>query len=133
MINQRMYKNVVALGIAGFALFLTTSGALAFSASFAWCSGSPSFALTDVPQGTARLQFAMTDLNVPSSRRRHGRLQRADRGAVRCLFIRLHRAVASGGPGPHLPVQHQSARVEQRGAGNNHNAAQVSGVTIRVG
>ncbi len=66
MINQRMYKNVVVLGIAGFALFLATSGALAFSASFAWCSGSPSFALTDVPQGTARLQFAMTDLNVPS-------------------------------------------------------------------
>jgi hypothetical protein len=25
MINQRMYQNVVALGIAGFALFLTTS------------------------------------------------------------------------------------------------------------
>ena len=62
MINQRMYKNVVVLGIAGFALFLTASGAFAFSASFAWCSGSPSFALTDVPQGTARLQFAMTDL-----------------------------------------------------------------------
>ncbi len=34
MINQLMYQNVVALGIAGFALFLTTSGALAFSASF---------------------------------------------------------------------------------------------------
>jgi hypothetical protein len=31
---------------AGFALLLSTSGALAFSASFAWCSGSPSFTLT---------------------------------------------------------------------------------------
>ena len=49
MINQRMYENVVALGIAGLALFLTASGALAFSASLAWCSGSPSFALMDVP------------------------------------------------------------------------------------
>jgi hypothetical protein len=66
MINQRMYQNVVALGIAGFALFLTTSGVLAFSASFAWCSGSPSFALMDVPPGTTKLKFAMTDRNVPS-------------------------------------------------------------------
>jgi hypothetical protein len=66
VINRRTYQNAVALGIAGFALLLTMSAAFAFSASFAWCSGSPSFALTDVPPGTARLQFAMTDLNVPS-------------------------------------------------------------------
>ena len=66
MINRLTYQNAAALGIAGFALFLTASGALAFSTSFAWCSGSPSVALTDVPQGTVRLQFAMTDLNVPS-------------------------------------------------------------------
>ncbi len=67
MINRRLYqKKAAALGIAGLALFLTTSGALAFSASVAWCSGSPSFALTDVPPGTATLQFAMTDLNVPN-------------------------------------------------------------------
>jgi hypothetical protein len=70
MINRRTYQNAAALGIAGFALLLTTSGAFAFSASFAWCSGSPSFTLTDVPHGTTRLQFAMTNLNVPSFR--HG-------------------------------------------------------------
>ncbi len=68
MMNGGRYQNAAAVGIAGFALLLTTSGAFAFSASFAWCSGSPSFTLTDVPQGTARLQFAMTDLNVPSAR-----------------------------------------------------------------
>jgi hypothetical protein len=35
-------------GIAAFALFLTASGALAFSSSLRWCCGSPSFALKDV-------------------------------------------------------------------------------------
>ena len=72
MMNGGMYQNAAALSIAGFALLLTTSGAFAFSASFAWCSGSPSFTLTDVPQETARLQFTMTDLNVPSFHRGGG-------------------------------------------------------------
>jgi phosphatidylethanolamine-binding protein (PEBP) family uncharacterized protein len=58
----------VALGAA--ALALSPSGAWAFSASFAWCAGSPSFQLKDVPRGTAKVSFAMTDLNVPSFR--HG-------------------------------------------------------------
>jgi len=94
MINQRMYKNLVVLGIAGFALFLTTSGALAFSASFAWCSGSPSFALTDVPQGTVRLQFAMTDLNVPSFHHGGGTVAYSGQTAVPCG------AFSSGFTGP---------------------------------
>jgi len=47
-------------------LGLGTSGAFAFSASFNWCAGSPSFELKDVPAGTAKLNFAMTDLDVPS-------------------------------------------------------------------
>ena len=84
MINQRMYKNVVVLGIAGVALLLATSGAFAFSASFAWCSGSPSFALTDVPPGTARLQFAMTDLNVPSFHHGGGTVAYSGQTAVPC-------------------------------------------------
>jgi phosphatidylethanolamine-binding protein (PEBP) family uncharacterized protein len=45
---------------------LGASSAQAFSASFAWCSGSPNFSLTDVPAGTVTLQFAMTDLDKPS-------------------------------------------------------------------
>ncbi len=127
MINRLTYQNAAALGIAGFALFLTASGALAFSASFAWCSGSPSVALTDVPQRTVRLQFAMTDLNVASFHHGGGTVAYAgSRGAVRCL----HRPVAAAGPGPHLPVPHQGARAERRRAGNDHGAAQVSGVTI---
>ncbi len=59
-----------AFGLAALALGLAqlfgASGALAFSASFTWCQGSPNFALTDVPAGTVTLQFAMTDLDKPS-------------------------------------------------------------------
>src|SRR5262245_35880950 len=51
---------------AGIVLSLSTSGAFAFSASFSWCPGSPRFALADVPQATAKLDFQMTDLNKPS-------------------------------------------------------------------
>jgi len=64
----RRFRHAAALGAAALALaqILGASGALAFSASFAWCSGSPNFSLTDVPAGTVTLQFAMTDLNKPS-------------------------------------------------------------------
>ena len=66
MVVDRLFHHAAAFGIAAVALGANASGALAFSASFAWCSGSPSFALTEVPQGTVTLQFAMTDLNVPT-------------------------------------------------------------------
>ena len=84
MINRRTYQNAAALGIAGFALLLTMSDAFAFSASFAWCSGSPSFALTDVPPGTATLQFAMTDLNVPNFHHGGGTVAYSGQTAVPC-------------------------------------------------
>ena len=67
-----------------------------------------------------------------SSRRRHGGLPRAAGGAVRGFRLRLHRPVAAAGPGPHLPVQYQSAGAERRCAGHDHDAAQVSGVTIAL-
>ncbi len=62
----RLLHRAAALGMVALAFLLTTSGAFAFSVSFAWCSGSPNFKLDDVPAGTVRLQFAMTDLNKPS-------------------------------------------------------------------
>ena len=98
MINRRIYQNAMALGIAGCALFLTTSGAFAFSASFAWCSGSPSFALTDVPQGTVRLRFAMTDLNVPNFHHGGGTIAYSGQTAVPCG------AFSSGFTGPSPPA-----------------------------
>jgi phosphatidylethanolamine-binding protein (PEBP) family uncharacterized protein len=66
MFNAHIIRSLTAVGAAAFALGLSASGALAFSASFAWCpEGSPNFALTDVPAGTTMLQFAMTDLDKP--------------------------------------------------------------------
>ena len=71
MVTTRLSRILAALAVAAPALTLGASGALAFSASFAWCSGSsPSFKLDGVPQGTVNLQFAMIDLNKPSFR--HG-------------------------------------------------------------
>jgi|SRR5271155_3324220 len=61
----RARHKAAALGIAALALACSASGALAFSVSFAWCSGSPTFALIEVPKGTVTLQFAMTDLDKP--------------------------------------------------------------------
>jgi phosphatidylethanolamine-binding protein (PEBP) family uncharacterized protein len=65
MCKARLCRYFASLA-AALALLLNASGAFAFSASFTWCSGSPRFALTDVPQGTAKLDFHMTDLNKPS-------------------------------------------------------------------
>ncbi len=97
MLNPRIFHHTMALGVAACALLLTASGAFAFSASFAWCSGSPSFALTDVPQGTAKLQFAMTDLNVPSFHHGGGTVAYSGQAAVPCG------AFTSGFTGPSPP------------------------------
>jgi len=93
-----MRKRTTAIfGLAALALSLTASGALAFSASFAWCSGSPSFELKDVPAGTAKLKFAMTDLNVPSFHHGGGTVAYAGQTAVPCG------AFSSGFTGPSPP------------------------------
>lgn len=85
------------LGLAALALALSASGAFAFSASFNWCSGSPSFALSDVPAGTAALRFAMTDLNVPSFHHGGGKVAYTGQTAVPCG------AFSSGFIGPSPP------------------------------
>ena len=66
MSTMRISSRAAALGLAAFALAFSAPPAFAFSASFRWCAGSPSFELKDVPADTAKLNFAMTDLNVPS-------------------------------------------------------------------
>jgi hypothetical protein len=75
MFAGRLCRYAAASGSAALALALvitvalaqifTASGALAFSASFSWCEGSPDFQLSDVPAGTVNVEFAMTDLNKP--------------------------------------------------------------------
>ena len=97
MFATRWFSYAVAHGLAVSALALTTSGAFAFSASFRWCSGSPSFTLSDVPAGTAALQFAMTDLNVPSFHHGGGKVPYSGQTAVPCG------AFSSGFIGPSPP------------------------------
>jgi len=85
MFEKRAFHRAAALGIAAVALGLSASGALAFSASFNWCgAGSPSFTLADVPPGTATLQFAMTDLNVPSFHHGGGKVAHHGQAEVPC-------------------------------------------------
>jgi phosphatidylethanolamine-binding protein (PEBP) family uncharacterized protein len=84
MVIKHMRRNLAVFGVAAVALGLSASGALAFSATFAWCAGSPSFALSDVPAGTAKLQFLMTDLNVPSFHHGGGTIAYAGQATVPC-------------------------------------------------
>jgi phosphatidylethanolamine-binding protein (PEBP) family uncharacterized protein len=93
----RFAKNAVALGLAAAALAGSASGALAFSVSFAWCSGSPNFQLNDVPAGTVNLQFAMTDLDKPSYHHGGGTVGNRGQPEVPCG------AFASGFVGPSPP------------------------------
>ena len=97
MFDARLIRSLAGLGIATVALSSTGSGALAFSASFAWCAGSPSFEPKDVPAGTAKLQFAMTDLNVPSFHHGGGTVAYSGQATVPCG------AFASGFTGPSPP------------------------------
>jgi len=97
MLGARLLCHGAVLGVAAGALGFGASAAFAFSASFAWCSGSPSFALADVPQGTARLRFAMTDLNVPSFHHGGGAVAYTGQATVPCG------AFSSGFVGPSPP------------------------------
>ena len=97
MSNARLCRNAAVLGIAACALVPSASGAMAFSASFRWCSGSPSFALADVPAGTTVVQFAMTDLNVPSFHHGGGKVAYSGQTEVLCG------AFSSGFVGPSPP------------------------------
>jgi hypothetical protein len=83
--------------VSALALSLSTSGAFAFSASFTWCAGSPRFRLTDVPAGTAKLDFQMTDLNKPSFHHGGGAVDYRGQAEVPCG------AFAKGFVGPSPP------------------------------
>jgi hypothetical protein len=91
MCKARPRRYCFVLGAAVLSL-LNASGALALSASFSWCSGSPRFQLSDVPQGTVKLDFHMIDLNKPSFHHR----------AVRRIRERLRWSVAAAWRGTHL-------------------------------
>jgi len=141
MFEKRAFHWPAALGIAALALGASASGALAFSASFNWCgAGSPSFRLADVPPETATLQFAMTDLNVPSFHHGGGTVAYHGQSEVPCG------AFSSGFVGPSPPagqvhtyvftikcVHHQGAGGKRRAADDRDGAAQISGVGACLG
>jgi phosphatidylethanolamine-binding protein (PEBP) family uncharacterized protein len=99
MVRTRRSRHACVLAAAGtaLALGLMTTGAWAFSASFRWCAGSPSFRLNDVPKGTAALDFAMTDLDKPSFHHGGGKVVYRGQQSVPCG------AFASGFTGPSPP------------------------------
>lgn len=98
MFDTRMVRTAAAIGLAAGALAVSAPDAYAFSASFSWCSGgSPRFELADVPAGTAKLQFRMTDRNVPSFHHGGGTVAFSGQGSVPCG------AFSSGFVGPSPP------------------------------
>jgi phosphatidylethanolamine-binding protein (PEBP) family uncharacterized protein len=97
MTNTRFARHAAALGLAVAALAASASSALAFSVSFAWCSGSPNFQLNDVPAETVNLEFAMTDLDKPSFPHGGGTVGYRGQPEVPCG------AFASGFVGPSPP------------------------------
>ncbi len=98
MLTMRLTRNAAALAVAAPALLLSASGALAFSASFSWCpASSPNFVLSDVPEGTVNVQFAMMDLDKPGFHHGGGTVGYRGQPEVPCG------AFASGFVGPSPP------------------------------
>lgn len=46
-------------------LTIVAQPALAMTASFRWCAGTPEFKLSEVPKATVKLRFLMRDLDAP--------------------------------------------------------------------
>ena len=66
-------------------LVMSAADASAFSMSFRWCGlGSPVFSLSDVPKGTATLQFHMVDLHVPGYNHGGGAVPLKGQSTVPC-------------------------------------------------
>jgi phosphatidylethanolamine-binding protein (PEBP) family uncharacterized protein len=97
MCKARALRYCSVLSAVALALLLNVSGAFAFSASFTWCAGSPRFQVNDVPSGTAKLNFQMTDLNKPSFHHGGGTVDYRGQGEVPCG------AFAKGFVGPSPP------------------------------
>lgn len=66
-------------------LFLSSTSAWAFQASFKWCGGgSPIFSLEAVPKGTKTLSFRMDDLNFPAYNHGGGDLSYTGQKNISC-------------------------------------------------
>jgi phosphatidylethanolamine-binding protein (PEBP) family uncharacterized protein len=119
-----MRPRTLAPALAALALMLCASSAFALSASFTWCSGSPRFALTDVPAGTTKLQFAMTDLNKPSFHHGGGTVAYRGQTEVPCGAF----AATFVGPSP-PPGEHHTYEFTVQALGAN--GATLATTTVR--
>ncbi len=115
----------IVFGAAVLVLLLNASGAFAFSASFTWCPNatSPRFALSEVPQGTAKVQFAMTDLNKPTFHHGGGTVDYRGQGEVPCGAF----AKTFTGPSP-PPGQVHTYEFTVKALGNNGAALATTSV-----
>ncbi len=96
-----MKKDLLVLAAAASFTALAASPAMAFGASFRWCSGSPAFTLTAVPKGTASLRFNMVDQQVPSYRHGGGTVAYSGQKSVPCGALGNY-----VGPSPPPPQVH---------------------------
>lgn len=78
-----MRKTLSAI-IIGLTLTSNMAYASSFKASFAWCSGTPEFQLSNVPKDTAKLVFEMTDLWVQSYQHGGGSIQYKGQKIIPC-------------------------------------------------
>ena len=79
-----MQTTLSAALLAALPLVLAAAPAAAFSASFRWCAGSPAFTLKGVPEGTAKLDFRMTDLDKPDFRHGGGAVAYHGQASIPC-------------------------------------------------
>ncbi len=72
-----------------------------FSFSFKWCSGSPSFTLTNVPSGTAKLDLRMMDYQAPSYHHGGGVLVYKNQKTIPCGALAGMDYAGPSPPSPH--------------------------------
>ncbi len=125
MSEEPAWRYFIVFGAAVLVLLLNVSGAFAFSASFTWCPNatSPRFALSEVPQGTAKVQFAMTDLNKPTFHHGGGTVDYRGQGEVPCGAF----AKTFTGPSP-PPGQVHTYEFTVKALGNNGAALATTSV-----
>ncbi len=96
---MRLFRRMAGACLVALALVLSAPAAHAFSVVFSWCpnAGSPAFALKDVPAGTVKLDFHMTDLDKPSFHHGGGTVGYRGQAEVAC------NAFSDGFVGPSPP------------------------------
>jgi hypothetical protein len=86
-------------------LFMTTTPADAqspFAIKYTWCSGSPDIQLSNVPKGTAEIEFKMVDTWVPSYNHGGGKVKYTNQKSVPCGAF----SASYTGPSPPPPQIH---------------------------